>query len=114
MERLAIIGRLKEGAQARAAELLDRQPPFDLAQSGLVSHSIYLSTSEVVFLFEAHEVEWIVDDQLNGQFLHPALADALGAWRAILDGEPRVAREHFSWQRGPAETPASRRGDRGG
>lgn len=107
MERVAIVARLKEGAQARAGELLDQPPPFDLDESGLLRHSIYLSTGEVVFVFEGHQVEWIVDDQLAGQFLHPVLAGALDAWRPIVDGAPRIARERFSWERDPAESPSS-------
>jgi hypothetical protein len=99
MERLAIVARLKEGTGTRAAELLERPPPFDLDESGLLRHSIYLSAGEVVFIFEGDQVEWIVDEQLAGQFLHPLLADALDAWRPLVDGPPRIARERFSWER---------------
>jgi hypothetical protein len=49
MERLAIVAHLKEGSEIRAGELLVHGPPFDLAETGIVRHSIYLSASEVVF-----------------------------------------------------------------
>ena len=49
MERVAIVARLKEGSGPRAAELIARGPSFDLAELGLVPHSIYLSADEVVF-----------------------------------------------------------------
>ena len=61
MERVAIIAHLKEGSEQRAAELVRAGPPFDLADTGIVRHSVYVSAHEVVFVFEGHEVEWIVD-----------------------------------------------------
>lgn len=49
MERVAIVAHLKEGGQSRAAELIADGSPFDLAETGIVRHSAYLSESEVVF-----------------------------------------------------------------
>ncbi|TMM23356.1 MAG: hypothetical protein E6F97_06090 [Actinobacteria bacterium] len=48
MERVAIIARLKEGSEQRAAELVRAGPPFDLADTGIVRHSIYISAGEAV------------------------------------------------------------------
>lgn len=97
MERLAIIAHLREGAEQRAVDLVGAGPPFDLAATGIVRHSVYISTTEVVFVFEGHEVEWIVDQLIDEPF-HYELQRALEQWRAIIDGRPRVAREHFGWQ----------------
>jgi hypothetical protein len=41
LERVAIIARLKEGCERRAAELVGAGPPFDLTNTGVVRHSIY-------------------------------------------------------------------------
>lgn len=101
MERLALIALLKPGTEVQAEELIAMGPPFDLTQSGFVRHCVFLSASEVVFVFEAHEVEWLVDDLLAGQFLHHVLAEMLEAWRPLVEGEPRIAREKFFWERGP-------------
>jgi hypothetical protein len=73
MERIAIVVRLKEGSGPRAAELIEAGPPFDLAETGVVHHTVYLSAGEVVFVFEGPQVEWIVD------------------------GPPRIDRERFGW-----------------
>ena len=97
MERVAIIARLKEGSEQRAAELVGAGPPFDLTDTGIVRHSIYISAREAVFVFEGHEVEWIVDQLIDEPF-HYDLQRALEQWREIVDGEPRVARERFGWQ----------------
>jgi hypothetical protein len=97
MERVAIVARLKHGSAPRAAQLIAEGPPFDLAEIGLVAHSVYLSPGEVVFVFEGHDVEWIVDELIDSPFQHE-LQTVLGRWRAIVEGPPRIAREQFEWQ----------------
>jgi hypothetical protein len=97
MERVAIVARLKEGSGPRAAELIAAGPPFDLAETGIACHSVYLSAGEVVFVFEGHQVEWMVDELIDRPF-HPELQNALERWRSIVDGSPRIARERFGWE----------------
>jgi hypothetical protein len=111
MERVAIIAHLKEGSEQLADELVGAGPPFDLADTGIVRHSVYVSADEVVFVFEGHEVEWIVDQLIDEPFRYE-LHRALEQWREILDGRPRVARERFGWQLDADESnaiPASER-----
>jgi hypothetical protein len=111
MERVAIIARLKEGCEQRAAELVGAGPPFDLTETGIVRHSIYISASEAVFVFEGHEIEWIVDELID-EPLHYELQRALEQWREIVDGQPRVARERFGWELRDAEAIANAPGER--
>ena len=58
-------------------------------------HAAYLSASDVVFVFEAPEVEWIVSDIVDD----PVLSTALAPWRAIVEGSPRMAQERYYWAR---------------
>jgi hypothetical protein len=102
MERVAIVAHLKEGYEDRAAELIAKGAPFDLAETGVDRHSVYLSASEVVFVFEGHQVEWMVNELIDAPF-HYELQRALEQWRAIVDGPPRIAREQFEWQRDTSE-----------
>ena len=111
MERVAIIARLKEGSEERATELVGAGPPFDLTDTGIVRHSIYISPREVVFVFEGHEVEWVVDQLIDDPFRHD-LQRALDRWREIVDGKPRVARERFGWHLDEAEAIATPTGER--
>jgi hypothetical protein len=97
VERVAIVARLKDGTETRAAELLAEGPPFDLAEAGLARHSVYLSASEVVFVFEGHQVDSPLTELVDER-PHP-LGPALDQWRAIVDGPPRIARERFGWER---------------
>jgi hypothetical protein len=113
MERVAIIARLKEGSEQRAAEIVAAGPPFDLADTGIARHSIYISPREAVFVFEGHEVEWMVDELIDKPF-HHELQRALDQWREIVEGQPRVARERYGWQLGesePSATPAAERSE---
>ncbi len=97
MERLAIIARLQEGAERKAAELVANGPPFEPGTVGFVRHAVYLSSSEVVFVFEAHEVEWIVDSLVSDPFQW-MVSEALHKWRPLINENPRVAREVFHWE----------------
>jgi hypothetical protein len=106
MERVAIIAHLKEGTEQRAAELVAAGPPFDIAETGILRHSIYISASEVVFVFEGHDVEWIVDELIDAPF-HYELHRALDQWREIVEGQPRVAREQYGWQLDEIEADAT-------
>jgi hypothetical protein len=93
MNRLVIIGRLREGKREEAEALLRKGPPFDPEELGLHRHSAYLTATEVAFVFEAPEVEWIVDGIIDD----PVLSTALGPWRALVDGPPRLAHERYFW-----------------
>ena len=101
MEKLAIVARLKPGAGAQAAELIEKGPPFDPGEDGRVDrHVVYLSAGEVVFVFEGREVEWVVEELVDLP-MHWLAADALQAWRPLVEGEPRIARPAYAWAHGP-------------
>jgi hypothetical protein len=95
MNRLMIVARLQEGKYEEAEALLRAGPPFDPDELGLHRHAAYLTASEVVFVFEAPEVEWIVSDVVDD----PVLSSALEPWRHLVDGPPRIAHERFYWTR---------------
>ena len=103
MERLALVARLKPGSEPRARELIAKGPPFDLREGGFLRHSVFLSSREVVFVFEAPQVEWLVDSLVDEPF-HWLRREALDEWRPLVEGQPRVAREQFFWEQDrPAE-----------
>ncbi len=95
MSRLVIVARLAPGTADQAARLIAGGPPFDPRDLGFERHTVYLTAGEVVFVFEAPEVEWIVDDLIND----PVIGAAFSAWQPLLDGPPRLAREHYTWDR---------------
>jgi hypothetical protein len=95
MNRLMIVARLKEGVHDEAEALLRAGPPFDPEELGFHRHAAYLSAGELVFLFEAPEVEWIVNDIVDD----PVLSAAFGPWQKLLEDTPRLAHERFYWSR---------------
>ena len=103
MQRLVILARLKEGAEQAASELVAEGPPFDPVELGLVRHAVYISATEVIFVFEGEEVEWRVDDLVDDPFRWPVQA-AFEQWRPLVEDQPRIARERYYWEReaGPA------------
>ena len=95
MKRLMIVARLRDDAYDEAETLLRKGPPFAPAVLGLERHSAYLTASEVVFVFEAPEVEWIVNELVDD----PAVASVFAPWRKLIEGTPRLAHERFYWSR---------------
>lgn len=95
MKRMMIVARLRDGTTEQAEALLEQGPPFDPEELGLERHSAYLTSGEVVFVFEAPGVEWIVNDIIDD----PVVARALEPWRDLVDGMPHIAHERFKWSR---------------
>jgi hypothetical protein len=97
VRQVAIVAHLKDGAEPRAAELLAKGPPFDPAERGFERHTVYLSATEVVFVFEGHEFDSILDETIGEPFSW-LLSAALGEWRTLVDESPRIARAAYSWE----------------
>ena len=55
-ERVALVVPIRPGSQAQAESLLAAGPPFDPSEFDLVSHAVFVTESEVVFLFEGSAV----------------------------------------------------------
>ena len=59
---------------------------------------MFLSAGEVVFVFEGHQVEWIVDDLVSDPYAS-SIGGALEAWRPLIEAPPRIARPLYAWER---------------
>ena len=94
MSRAVVVLPLREGASARAAELLRRGPPFDPAAVGLERHNVFLSDQEAVFVFEADTPD--TAERLVGE---GSFWSAASAWKDLVAGPPRLADDVYSWLR---------------
>jgi hypothetical protein len=92
MQRLAVIAKLRPGAQEEALRLIELGPPFDPAAHDIERHSVYLTADTMVFVFEGGPPNSLLA-ALGG----PVEQVALGAWEPLLDGTPLVAREVYHW-----------------
>ena len=95
MNRLLIVARLQDGKHAAAKNLLRQGPPFDAEELGFHRHGAFLTATEVVFFFEAPEVEWILSDLIDD----PVISASFAPWQSLIKGSPRMAHEHFYWSR---------------
>lgn len=95
MSRLAVVAPIKWGSYRAAKSLIEKGPPFDPDVTPLDRHEVFLTDTEVVFVFDgpgAREVlEALLDDLSVWQ--------EADAWRAHLAGRPRLAEELYHWDR---------------
>jgi hypothetical protein len=94
MQRIVVIARLKPDSHVAAAQILRAGPPYDPGDIGLVRHGVYLSGSDVVFVFEGPDVE----QQLSRLLNDPAASSAFSVWAPLLEGTPSAAHELFYWE----------------
>jgi hypothetical protein len=93
-QRVVVLARLKEGSHDRATELIAAGPPFDPQEHGFGRHAVYLSTTDVVFLFEGPEAGRRLAELVND----PATSAFFSPWAQLLDGSPRLAHESYFWE----------------
>lgn len=96
MSRVAVVVPLKYGAYYEAKQLIASGPPFDLEGSPLTAHDVFLSDTEVVFVFEGPDVS----DAVTEIVADPSVWRAAGTWADLLAGRPRVADAWYHWSRG--------------
>jgi hypothetical protein len=90
--RLVLAARLSNGARKRALDLATAMPTHP-STSGLERLSIYLSESEIVFLIEAPEAEFLVREILDD----PVRATEISPWLPLFDGPLHRADEVYRW-----------------
>jgi hypothetical protein len=93
VQRLLVAVTLRPGKAEEAAELIRSGPPYELADTGLTRHGVYLSAQEAVFLFEGPSVERLVGRLVND----PVSAGMFSPWVGLTQGPPRLVLEHFAW-----------------
>jgi hypothetical protein len=100
MSRVAVVVPLRPDAIQAARALVEQGPPFDLADTPLEAHAVYLTDYEAVFVFEGPDARVVVE-RLVGE---AGVWTAATAWRGHLAGKPRVAETIYSWRR-PGDRP---------
>lgn len=96
MSRVAVVVPLKPEAWDDARRLIEEGPPFDLGETALEAHCIYLTDVEAVFVFEGPAAREVVERVVG----EAGVWTAATAWRACVSGKPRVAETAFAWHRG--------------
>ena len=93
-ERVALVVPIRPGSRAQAETLVAAGPPFDPSEFGLVSHAVFVTESEVVFLFEGAAgafSEHLAEAQ--------AVWEAGESWLPLIDGHIRLGLQAYAWPR---------------
>jgi hypothetical protein len=94
VERVMLVARLRPGGRERAEQLLTDEARADAPEDAFDRGAIFLSDSEVVFLFEganaAEAARAILDDPVRSTVITP--------WLPLFDGPLHRAREAHSWE----------------
>jgi hypothetical protein len=90
---IAIVVPLREGMREVASEFLAEGPPFDPGAIGIARHRVFLTDSEVVFVFET-DGELSALDRILAE---PEFWSMVSAWGHLSAGEPRVGTMAFDW-----------------
>ena len=97
MDRLVLVARLKPGGRQRAEELLAEDAALGGAElePALDRHAIFLSETEVVFLFEGEGSR----ESVRAVFNDPARSTLISHWLPHFDGPLHRAQEAYFWER---------------
>ena len=93
--QLAVVLPLREEAADAVRELLAQGPPFDPDALGLDAHQVFLTPTEVIFVFGSELGAGALEPLLHD----PELWQSAAAWHDYLAGPPRIAEDVYSWTR---------------
>jgi hypothetical protein len=91
-EREAVVVPLRPGSQTKAEALLAQGPPFDPADFGLERHEVFVTDSEVVFVFEG--AAGVFSERLAAEQTVWKVAEA---WRPLIAGPIRLGLQAYAW-----------------
>ena len=95
MRHFVVTARLRPGAAPKVIELLEEGPPFDLDESGLERHMVFVADDELVCVFEGDRAE-----EETGRLLEASsVLEGAGRLAEHIEGQPSLPREVFSWER---------------
>lgn len=89
---LLVVARLREGAHDAVRELLASGPPFDPETVGLERHQVFLTETEVVFLFDA-----VGPGTIEELLRQAGIWASAEAWLQHLAEPPRLAERVYDW-----------------
>jgi hypothetical protein len=90
--RIVVVVPLREGVIDQVRELVDKGPPFELAEAGLRQHQVFLTDQEALFFFDTAD-----DIALHRLFADPNVWAAATVWGEFAGGPARIGEEAFAW-----------------
>ena len=95
MRHFVVTAALKPGSTQKARALLKEGPPFDIEGSRLERHMVFVGDDQLVFVFEGDHAETEA-----GRLLETSrVLERAARLAEVVEGQPSVPREVFSWER---------------
>jgi hypothetical protein len=94
VERVVLVARLRPGTRERAEQLLTDEARAEAPEGAFDRGAIFLSDTEVVFLFEGANAAEATRAILND----PVKSTVITPWLPLFDGPLHRAREAYSWE----------------
>jgi hypothetical protein len=97
MDRFVLVARLKPGGRQRAEELIAERSALGEAElaTALDRHAVFLSETEVVFLFEGEGSH----ESVRAIFNDPVQSALISHWVPLFEGPLHQAEEAYLWER---------------
>ncbi|HEY7561057.1 MAG TPA: hypothetical protein VH650_02675 [Gaiellaceae bacterium] len=97
MDRYILVARLKPDGRQRALALLAEHSALGMEELEIYldRHTIFLSETEVIFLFEGEGAP----EAVRALFNDPVRSTLIGRWLPLFDGPLHQALEAYFWQR---------------
>jgi len=97
MDRFVLAARLKPDGFQRAQALLADHKAFSAEdlEKAFDRHAIFLSETEVIFLFEGEGA----NESVRALFNDPVRSALIGRWLPLFDGPLHRAAEAYLWER---------------
>jgi hypothetical protein len=97
MDRFVLTARLKPDGRRRAQELLAEGSALGMEEleTYLDRHTIFLTETEVIFVFEGESA----NDAVRALFNDPVRSSLVGRWLPLFEGPLHQALEAYSWER---------------
>jgi hypothetical protein len=99
MDRVVLVARLRPDAREDAVKRLAQERTSPRVERAFDRKAIFLSESEIVFLFEGEEV----DESLREIFNDPVRSSEIGPWLPLFDGPLHRVPEAYFWEREGAQ-----------
>jgi hypothetical protein len=95
MRRFLVTAKLRRGSTDAVRAILREGPPFELPETSLERHAVFLGGGEIVFLFEGVHAE----EEVRRLVRSPHVLGQASRIGLHLTGRPRMSEEIFSWER---------------
>ena len=95
MYRLLITVPIRPGSHDAVRGILHEGPPFELMDTTLERHTVFLSSDQLIFLFEGPHAEAEAGRMLE----QPGVIDRAGRLGDHLASDPAIPEEVFEWER---------------